>query len=71
MFDELKAVSKYEPKLYKAVINTFGKSFEYTARYYEYRNIKEKEILLKEMKTKPLEYYTFLDGEEMDGGVDA
>ena len=34
---ELEAVKKYEPKLYKAMINTFGKSYEYTRKYKEFQ----------------------------------
>lgn len=33
---ELIAMRKYEPKLYKAACNIFGKSYEYTRRYKEY-----------------------------------
>ena len=34
---ELEAVKKYEPKLYKAMINVFGKSYEYTRKYRQYQ----------------------------------
>ena len=34
---ELAAVEKYEPKLYKALIKVFGKSYEYTRRYKEFQ----------------------------------
>lgn len=34
---ELEVIEKYEPKLYKAVNNIFGKSYEYTRGYYRYR----------------------------------
>lgn len=34
---ELEAVQKYEPKLYKALINVFGKSYEYTKKYREFQ----------------------------------
>lgn len=33
---ELEIIKKYEPKLYKAVINIFGKSYEYTRKYREF-----------------------------------
>lgn len=38
VFDELKVIKCYEPKLYKAVNNVFGKSYEYTENYYNYRD---------------------------------
>lgn len=31
--EELAVIEKYEPKLYKAAINVFGKSYEYTEKY--------------------------------------
>lgn len=34
--EELAVVQKYEPKLYKACINLFGKSYEYTRKYKEF-----------------------------------
>lgn len=34
---ELEAVKKNEPKLYKAMINIFGKSYEYTRKYREFQ----------------------------------
>lgn len=34
---ELEVIQKYEPKLYKAVNNIFGKSYEYTRGYYKFR----------------------------------
>ena len=40
---ELKVLEKYEPKLFKAVNNIFGKSYEYTRKYREFRKEKEKE----------------------------
>lgn len=35
--NELKIIEKYEPKLYKAVNNIFGESYEYTRRFLEFR----------------------------------
>ena len=35
--EELEAIKNHEPKLYKAAIAIFGKSYDYTRRYYEYR----------------------------------
>ena len=34
---ELEIIEKYEPKLYKAVNNIFGKSYEYTRKYIEFK----------------------------------
>lgn len=34
---ELEVIKAYEPKLYKAVNNIFGESYEYTRRYHEFR----------------------------------
>ena len=33
---ELNVIQKYEPKLYKAVMNIFGESYEYTRKYKEF-----------------------------------
>ena len=35
---ELKVLEEYEPKLHKAVINVFKDAYEYTEKYYEFRN---------------------------------
>lgn len=41
---ELEIVQKYEPKLYKACMNIFGESYEYTRKYKEFQKMmKEKE----------------------------
>lgn len=41
---ELEIVQKYEPKLYKACMNIFGESYEYTRKYREFQKMmKEKE----------------------------
>lgn len=34
---ELEVIEKYEPKLFKAINNIFGKSYEYTRRYREFK----------------------------------
>lgn len=40
---ELELIQQYEPKLYKAVNNIFGESYEYTRKYLEFRQeMKEK-----------------------------
>jgi 3'-phosphoadenosine 5'-phosphosulfate sulfotransferase (PAPS reductase)/FAD synthetase len=44
--DELAIIEQYEPNLYKAAINLFGKSYEYTAKY---------RAFVKEMKAKEKE----------------
>ena len=36
MTQELEIIKKYEPNLYKACINIFGKSYEYTKQYRDY-----------------------------------
>lgn len=42
--NELKVIQKYEPKLYKAVNNIFGASYEYTRKYREFvKMMQEKE----------------------------
>jgi len=42
--DELKVIEKYEPNLYKGAVAVFGKSYEYTKKYHEFRKMmKEKE----------------------------
>lgn len=35
--EELEIIQKYEPQLYKAVNNIFGKSYEYTRKYREFK----------------------------------
>ena len=42
--DELKAVNIFEPKLFKAVNNIFGDSYEYTRKYREFYKKKETEL---------------------------
>lgn len=37
ILNELEIIKKYEPKLYRAAIGVFGKSYEYTRRYLEFR----------------------------------
>ena len=36
--DELEIIKKYQPKLYKAIVNIFGQSYEYTRKYREYKD---------------------------------
>lgn len=38
---DLLTIEKYEPKLYKAVNNIFGQSYEYTRKYREYKTKKQ------------------------------
>ena len=46
--DELNIIQKYEPKLYNACINIFGKSYEYTRKYKEFcKEMREKESKIK------------------------
>ena len=35
--EELEIIQKYEPKLYKAAMAVFGKSYEYTRKYREFQ----------------------------------
>ena len=37
--DELKVIEKYEPNLYKGAVAVFGKSYEYTKKYHEFRKM--------------------------------
>lgn len=57
VFDELEVTRRNEPKLYKAIMNTFGKSYEYTAKYYRFRSEREQEIARQVRKTPSLESY--------------
>jgi hypothetical protein len=44
--EELEIIKEHEPTLYKAVVNIFGKSYEYTKKYREFVKMmkaKEKE----------------------------
>ena len=50
--EELKVMSQNEPKLYKAVCNIFGKSYEYTRKYREYAKKKEDEQKKKKEKNE-------------------
>lgn len=44
---ELQVIEKYEPKLFKAVNNIFGDSYEYTRKYREFYKEKEEELKSK------------------------
>lgn len=44
---ELEVIEKYEPKLFIAVNNIFGKSYEYTRKYREFYREKEEELKKK------------------------
>ena len=42
--EELEIIQKYEPKLYTAAVNIFGKSYEYTKKYHDFvKMMKSKE----------------------------
>lgn len=41
--EELKVIEAFEPRLYKAVLNVFGQSYEYTRKYREFRARKKEE----------------------------
>ena len=44
LFNELELIKKYEPELYKAVNNIFKDAYDYTRRYYEFREKYEKQM---------------------------
>lgn len=52
---ELRTISKYEPRLFKAIINTFEKTYEYTRQYYDFRDNLEKEVFRQNHKTRRIE----------------
>lgn len=54
---ELKQTEKYEPKLYRAVNKVFGKSYEYTRKYYQFRMEREQEVIRSNLKTKDIFEY--------------
>lgn len=55
--EELLKTKKYEPKLYKAVLGVFGKSYDYTRQYYKFRAEKENQNARDIRKTLSLEEY--------------
>ena len=48
--EELAIIEEHEPNLYKAAVNIFGKSYEYTAKYRAF--VKEMKAKEKEQKKK-------------------
>lgn len=48
--EEIAIIEKYEPDLYKAAVNIFGKSYEYTAKYRAF--VKEMKAREKENKKR-------------------
>ena len=42
-YEELEVIKTYEPKLYKACLNIFGKSYEYTRQFREYQKMRKEE----------------------------
>lgn len=54
---ELHQTQKYEPKLYAVAQRIFGKSYEYTRKYLEYRHKKEICAYRHKIKTQPLDLY--------------
>lgn len=52
VLDELAIIKKYEPKLYKACMSVFGKSYEYTRQYREFR-----EEMKRKEKEDPDQYH--------------
>ena len=54
---ELKKTARHEPKLYRAVMSVFGKSYEYTRLYYQYRANLENQHAREIRKTPALDLY--------------
>ena len=48
--EELSVLSRYEPKLCRAALTVFGKSYDYTQAYMEYRNKKKTESKIHKEK---------------------
>ena len=57
---ELEVINEYEPKLYKAVNNIFGDSYEYTRKYKKFRA----EMLEKELKNAKCKNCKWLETHE-------
>ena len=43
ILEELNVIEAFEPRLYKAVLNVFGQSYEYTKKYKQFRQRKKEE----------------------------
>ena len=54
---ELNKTAIHEPKLYRAAVGVFGKSYEYTRKYLAYRSEKENEMKRQIRSTPVLETY--------------
>lgn len=52
ILNELEVIKQYEPKLYKAAIGVFGKSYEYTRKYLEFREKKKQEAIQSKILNK-------------------
>ena len=50
---ELEVIKKYEPHLYKAAVNVFGKSHEYTRQYREYAKQMKEQSKKQEIRHNP------------------
>lgn len=60
--DELEAVKMFEPKLYKAINNIFGESYEYTKKYRQFcAEMKEKENANEDQMSFDDIYYDFAE----------
>ena len=53
LMDNLKITEQYEPQLYKACTSIFGKSYEYTKQYREFR----RRMTVKEKNPDQLDIY--------------
>lgn len=55
--DDLDKTARHEPKLYRAVMSVFGKSYEYTDKYYKFRADLENQHAREIRKTPALDLY--------------
>lgn len=63
VLDDLAAIKKYEPKLYKACTNMFTDSYEYTARFREF----QKQFIAEEKEQKKAsKFYNLLGDSDED-----
>ena len=64
VFEELRVTETFEPKLYKAVYNVFGESYEYTRKYREFAETKKREQL--EGITRQMSIFDYEESEEKE-----
>lgn len=49
--EELNVIKQYEPKLYRAAMFIFGKSYEYTKRYRDFQKMMNEKNKAERVKT--------------------